>query len=427
MHPSSRNQSAQWHDRARRVIPWGTQTNAKRPDERFAGVMPYFVERAEGCRIQDVDGRWYVDYRSALGPVILGYKNPRVDDAVRAQLEKGVLFSMASPLEVVVAEQMVGLIDGLEQVRFMKTGNEVNTACLRLARAFTGRDHVVTCGYHGHGDWFACGRGKADLWCLRGGNGVPAALDRLVTRVSYGDVRAAEHTFSEIGSDIAGLIMVPYDWGEQVDGAFVHRMRELTAEHGALLIFDQVLTGFRLALGGAQEYFGVRPDLTTYAKALANGYPIAAYGGRADVMGKLEDVILTSTYAGETLSLAAAGATLEVLASEPVVDHLWEMGTRLRQGFEEAAAALGMAARCYGLPPAVQFRFSRDPAEDEAARLEFFRGLFRRGIFASAPFLLNYAHREADIQETVDAMRGALAEVLEERPGLTTGEHAKSP
>ena len=390
-------------------MPWGTQTNSKRPDPAFADVMPYFIERAEGCRIQDVDGNWYIDYRSALGPVILGYRHPVVDAAVRTQLEKGVLFSMASPLEVELAEQFVGMVPGIEQVRFMKTGNDANLAAVRLARSYTGRDVIATCGYHGHADWFSCGQGPAPLWCEREGNGVPAALDALVYRLNYGDIEAAERLFEEQGERMAALLMLPYDWNENVAHDFVRRMRELTEKHGVVLIFDQVLTGFRLALGGAQDYFGVVPDLSTYAKAMANGYPISAYGGRRDIMEKLYDVILTTTYAGETLSLAAAQATLRVLRSEPVLHHIWRMGERLNEGFDRAAESLGLPARTFGLPPVVQFRFSADPKRDEAERQAFFTELFRRGIFAARPFLLNYAHGEAEIDETVEAMREALA------------------
>ena len=395
-------------------MPWGTQTNAKRPKPVFDGVMPLYIERAEGCRMQDIDGRWFIDYRSALGPILLGYRHPEVDAAVRAQMERGVLFSMASPLELAVAEQLVAMVPGLEQLHFMKTGNDANSAAVRLARAFTGRDHLVTCGYHGYSDWFACGQGEAPSWAPREGNGVPVALDALATRLPYGDLEAAERVFAERGDTIAAVITVPYDWGETVGHDFLHRLRDLTEQHGALLIFDQVLTGFRLALGGAQEYFGVIPDLTTYAKALANGYPLSAYGGRREVMEKLYDVVLTTTYAGETLSLAAAQATLHILREEPVISHIWRMGERLQQGFDALVAKLGFNARSYGLPPAVQFSFNDDPAVHKAAHETFFRECYRRGIFASEPFLLNYAHQPADIDETLAAMEEALVAVAEE-------------
>jgi glutamate-1-semialdehyde 2,1-aminomutase len=393
--------------RARRVIPWGTQTNSKRPDPSFEDVMPLFIERAEGCRIRDVDGNWYIDYRSALGPIILGYCHPEVDAAVREQMSRGVLFSMASPVEVEVAERMT-LLPGIESVHFMKTGNEVNNAAVRLARAYTGREHLVTCGYHGHGDWFSSGVGEVPLWCPRDGNGVPRGIDEYVSRVPYGDIEAAERVFSERGDQISAVIMIPYDWNDHPAAEFVRRMRELTQAHGALLIFDQVLTGFRLARAGAQEYFGVVPDLSTYAKAIANGYPLAAYGGRRDVMGMLDQVTITSTYAGDTISLAAARATLDVMDREPVHEQIWSMGRRLAEGFDALAAERGIRASSYGLPPAVQFRFGDRGEENTEMHVTFFRELYRRGVFAARPFLLSYAHRQADIDETLLSMGEAL-------------------
>jgi glutamate-1-semialdehyde aminotransferase len=373
-----------------------------------------FFERADGCRLQTLEGDWYIDYRSALGPIILGYRHPAVEAAVRAQMEKGVLFSMASPIELEVAERIVRAVPALEQVRFMKTGNDANSAAVRLARAFTGRDHLVTCGYHGYGDWFSCGTGAGPALFASEVTGIPAVLDTLVTRVAYGDVEALEEVFARRGDEIAALLMVPYDWGDDVAVPFVERARALTEQHGSLLLFDQILTGFRLALGGAQEYFGVVPDLSTYAKALANGYPLSAFGGRRDVMEMLYRVTITTTYAGETLSLAAAAATLDVMQREPVIEHTWGMGERLRRGFDDAANRLGLAAHAYGLPPAVQFRFSQNDEVEDRAHLVFARELYRRGIFASQPFLLSYAHQPADIDETVEAMTHALAVVADE-------------
>ena len=406
--------SQELYERALKRIPWGTQTNAKRPDDSLAGIQPWFIEKADGCRICDVDGNWYLDYKSALGPIILGYRRQEVDDAVRRQMEKGVLFSMASPLEIEVAEQLCEMVLGLERVRFLKTGNEVNNAALRLARAFTGRDKIVTCGYHGHGDWFACGEGPEPAWFPREGNGVPRALDKLAFRVDYGDSDRLRELFESGGDELAALIMVPYDWDEEVAGEFVKLARELTSTHGTVLIFDQVLTGFRLATGGAQQYFRVIPDLTTYAKSIANGYPLAAYGGRADIMKKLSDVLLTSTYAGENLSLAASKETLRIIANEGVVDHIWEMGTRLKTGFDRLASELGLDAKSIGLAPVPRFKFSPDPIADAQARHVFFRELFVRGIFAADPFLISFSHMESDIDETINAMGEALQQVAKE-------------
>ena len=404
------------YQRAHDLMPWGTQTNAKRADEAFEGDMPLFFDRAEGCRLRTPEGRWFIDYRAALGPILLGYKHPEVDAAVREQMDRGVLFSMASPVEVEVAERLVRAVPSLEQVRFMKTGNDANASAVRLARAFTGRDHLVTCGYHGYGDWFACGTGAPASVVTSDVTGVPAALDALVTRVAYGDLEALERVFEARGHEIAAFITVPYDWGETVEREFVERARALTERHGSLLVFDQVLTGFRLARGGAQDYFGVVPDLSTYAKALANGYPLSAYGGRRDVMETLYRVTITTTYAGETLSLAAAAATLDVVEREPVIGHVWAMGERLRDGFDRAAQRHGLGARSIGLPPAVQVRFSTDPAAEARAQIVFQRELYRRGVFASRPFLLTYAHQPADLDETLEAVDAALEAVAADAP-----------
>lgn len=413
------SQSEELYKRSQKVIPWGTQTNSKRPDESLAGIMPYYIERGDGCRIQDVDGDWYIDYRSALGPILLGYRHRRVDDAVRRQMEKGVLFSMASPLETEVAEQLTGMIPGLEQVRFMKTGHEANLAALRLARAYTRRDMIATCGYHGHSDWFVCGAGEEMSPWPRENNGVPRALDSLVTRIPYGDIAAAERIIGEFGEQLAAVIMVPYDWNENVAGEFVERVRGLTQEYGIMLIFDQILTGFRLATAGAQEYFGVIPDLTTYAKALANGYPLSVFGGRAALMNQLnENVVITITHGGETLSLAAANEVLNILQDEPVVRHIWSMGERLQEGFNQAAEDLGLQARTIGLPPSVQFRFSSNRETDQEARELFFRELYQQKIFASLPFLISYAHQQEDIDQTVEAIRNVLPRVAETYPSL---------
>ncbi len=403
------NNDTKLFERALDLIPSGSQTNAKRYDPSMGSALPHFIDRADGCRIYDVDGREYIDYRSALGPIILGYNHPAVQTAVMEQLQKGVLFSMSSPIELELAERLVALIPGLEQVRYLKSGNEVNHVAIRLARAYTGRDTIVTCGYHGHGDWFSCGEGKSMPWSWpREGNGVPEALDRYVFRVPYGDIDALETVFSERGHEIAGMMTVAYDWNENVAHDFVKRARELTSQHGAALIFDQILTGFRLGLAGAQEYFGVIPDLTTYGKAIANGFPLAVVGGKREFMKMFEKCMITTTHAGETLSIAAGLATLKVLEEEPVLEHITAVGTRLQEGFDFLAAAAGLDARSYGLPMAVQFRFADNPDTDGVARQNFFKALLSEGIFPSSPFLMNYAHSDADVAATLAAMERVL-------------------
>ena len=401
-------------ERAHAVTPWGTQTNAKRIPTALAGIMPAFITHAHGCRMTADDGRTFIDYRSALGPIILGYTHPDVDDAVRDQLGRGVLFSMSSPLEVELAEYLCGHLPGVEQIRFLKTGHEANGACLRLARAFTGRSHVITCGYHGHTDYFAAGGGSAPLWMNRTGNGVPLEIDDLVTRVPYGDHDALEQALEDHGHHLAAIIMVPYDWQENIARDFVSRAREATQALDALLIFDQVLTGFRLSPTGGQGFFGIVPDLTSYAKAMANGYPISAYGGRRDVMQRHDQVTITTTYAGETLSLAAALVTTKKILEEPIIDEMARQGARIATAFDHMAASLGLPFRSFGLPQAHQFRFDDANMErDRSLRMAFFRGLLERGIFPSEPFLMNASHDDAAVEETVAAVQASLRELAD--------------
>lgn len=253
----------QFFEQAQEIIPWATQTNAKRWKPEW-GSMPPFIKRGRGCRLWDLDDREYIDYRCALGPIILGYAYPAVDAAVRRQMESGVLFSMASPVELEAARAILENVPWLEQIRFMKTGADACESCVRLARSFTGRDHLLTSGYHGYLDWFAVN------WP---DSGVPAALKTFVHEISYGDIAAVDRVFAEYGNDLAAAIVVPYEWNEDTGEAYLQHLRRRCDEYGALFIFDEVLTGFRLGRGGAAEYYGITPDLAAYAKALANGYP----------------------------------------------------------------------------------------------------------------------------------------------------------
>ncbi|MBC7185624.1 MAG: aminotransferase class III-fold pyridoxal phosphate-dependent enzyme [Calditrichaeota bacterium] len=366
--------------------------------------MPPFIRRAKGCRLWDLDGREYIDFRCALGPIILGYQHPAVDEAVRAQMSCGVLFSMASPVELEAAEAVLQNVPWIEQVRFLKTGADACTACVRLARAFTGRDHVLSVGYHGYHDWSV-----AD-WP---NSGVPATVRAYTHVVPYGDVPAAERAFADWGEQLAAAIVEPYDW-QHPDGApFLRRLRELCDTHGALLIYDEVLTGFRLARGGAQEYFGVTPDLAAYAKAMANGYPLSAFAGKRRFMQQLEKTVITITHGGETLSLAACKATMEVMQAEPVHEHIFAMGERLMKGLAEIVQEFHAPVKIIGLPPAPVVTFATgEPQRDTQLRNAFFDELYAAGIFANDRWFISYAHQPEDIDLTLERARQTLKKLL---------------
>ena len=398
--------SEQLYARALRTIPWGTQTNAKRPQPAMAGAMPLFIERAKGSRMWDVEGREFVDFRAALGPIILGYCDPRVDEAAKRQIDKGVQFSMASPIEMEVAEAIRGIMPWAEKVRFLKTGADAASAALRIARAYTGRNKFISCGYHGWHDSFAA----SDPGHNRG---VPLGLRDYVYPIAYGDYQAAQKALSEDGADIAAILTLPYDLGPDTSGTFLRKLREMATANGSLLIFDEIITGFRLANGGGGEYFGVAPDLVVLGKAMANGYPLTAFAGKSEYMSVLDEsgVFISTTYAGEAVSLAACQATLAILASEPVMKHIWEMGHRLMTGLVEAGKLAGVPLRSYGLAPCSNLTFDIDNAQEAAVlRDGFYRGLFLKGVFPNSPWFITYAHTASDIDETIEKATTALRE-----------------
>ena len=390
--------------RAQRLLPGITQTYSKSPEQHVEGVYPVFLERGSGCRVWDIDGREYIDYPCALGPILLGYGDPEVDAAVHEQVSAGPCFSLGHRLEVEVAELIVDMVPGAEMVRFLKTGSEATSAAVRLARAATGRDHIAQCGYHGWHDW-----------CI--GNtlrnaGVPERVRSLTHDWSYNDLDSLRAVFDAHPDQIAAVIMEPIGVDEPAAG-FLNAARDLAHERGALLIFDEVITGFRLAPGGAQEHFGVMPDLAAFGKAMANGYPLAAVTGRASLMGLITDgVFVSSTFGGDTVALAAARATLERVRRGGVVEHLWRQGTRLLEGFNALASKHGVPARAVGLPPRriITFEAAGGAAASGVKGLLWQECLDRGVLLGNANFV-SLAHDDAAVDATMTAFDLALAAV----------------
>ncbi len=310
------------YSRAMGLIPAVTQTLAKGPGQFVEGVAPKYLARGRGSHVWDVDGNEYLDFSMAVGPISLGYAYPAVDDAIAAQLRSGITFSLMHPLEVEVAELLREVVPGAESVRFGKTGAEVTSAAVRLARAFTGRGKVLCCGYHGWHDWYI---GVTDR-----GAGVPAAVRDLTYTVPYNDLAAAREA---IDDETACVILEPMTF-EAPKAGYLEGLRDTCHERGALLVFDEMWTGFRLALGGAQEAFGVTADLACFSKAVANGMPLSILTGRRDVMARLErDVFFFSTFGGEALSLAAAKVTIGEIRNRRVLAQLARQGSRIREGY----------------------------------------------------------------------------------------------
>src|SRR5262252_7162375 len=311
--------SDEWYARATGLIPGYTQTLAKGPGQYVAGVAPKYLQRGKGSHVWDVDGNEFIDFNMAIGPLSLGYAYEPVDRAIREQLEDGITFSMMHPLEVEVAELIRTVVPNAEMIRYSKTGADVTSAAVRLARAFTGRSKVICCGYHGWHDWYISVTDRHQ--------GVPQPVRDLTSSFDYNDM---DSVMALLDGDTACAILEPMIFDEPRDG-FLHDLKDACRKNGTLLIFDEMWTGFRFALGGAQERFGVEADLMCYSKAIANGMPLAVLAGRGDVMRLCErDVFFFTTFGGEALSLAAAKATIQELATRQVPEFLARQGRKIR-------------------------------------------------------------------------------------------------
>lgn len=381
------------YDRAQQVIPLGTQTHSKAPREALRGVEPCYLVRGDGCRVWDADGNEYIDFRNGLGPITLGYRFPAVDEAVKEQLESGIVFSYAHPLEVEVAQRLVEVLPCAERVRFLKTGGEAMAAAHRLSRAFTERELILTCGYHGWVNTMARG-------------GVPEATRNTYMALPWGDIGPYAAAFEAAPDEIAA-VSVACAYAEVEQGhSFLKQLRKLTEQRGAVLIFDEIVTGFRLRRAGAQEYFGVIPDLAVFAKGLSNGVPLSCFAGNAAVMETVKDCVVSSTFGGDTLGLAAARAVLNVYDREDVIGTLWKRGEQLHEGFNACSERLGLPVNFVGAPPVGQLVFDHPNAG--RLFLRFNEEVLKRGIIVYSVCYTNFSHTEADIDQAVRAMGEAL-------------------
>lgn len=397
--------SNKWWARAEKLIPCGTQTLSKGPTQFVEGIAPKYLKSGKGCHVFDVDGNEYIDYLMGLMPIILGYSYPRVDNAIKKQLEGGITFSLMHPLEVELAELLVECIPCAEMVRYGKNGSDVTSAAVRLARAYTRRDKIACCGYHGGQDWYVATTER--------NAGIPEAVKKLSLTFKYNDIESLKKLFEENKDDIAAVIMEPVGVIEPKDD-FLDKVKKITHENGALLIFDEIITGFRWALGGAQEYFKVIPDLAAYGKGMGNGMPIAALVGKAEVMRKLEDVFFSFTFGGECLSLAASIATIKEIKEKNVIAHLWKQGRKVQNGLNKIAKEHGISknVECIGYPPRsyVKFVDANDKDWWELKSL-FQQEVIKRGILFGGYHAISFSHADEDIEKTLGAYDEAACTV----------------
>jgi glutamate-1-semialdehyde 2,1-aminomutase len=312
--------SIQHLKRAEETIPLGSQTFSKSRTQYPVGISPHYASKSRGAEIWDIDVNKYIDLVSALASVTLGYGDKKVNQAVKKQLSHGVSMSLPGKLEAEVSEMIVEMVPSAEMVRFGKNGSDATSAAIRLARAYTSRDHILVCGYHGWQDWY--------IGSTTRNKGVPESVSALTHKFEFNDIGSLGAMLSEFEGNVAAVILEPMNVTFPQPG-FLESVKLLTKKAGALLVFDETITGFRFAKGGAQELFGITPDLSTFGKGMANGFPISAVVGKKEIMLEMEEIFFSGTFGGELLSLAAAKTVLQKHYTEAVCERLSEIGNTL--------------------------------------------------------------------------------------------------
>ncbi|HLE52112.1 MAG TPA: guanitoxin biosynthesis PLP-dependent transaminase GntE [Anaerolineales bacterium] len=423
------------YDRACQVIPWGVSSNF-----RYWGEQTPVVMRGQGAYIWDVDGNRFIDYRLAFGPIILGHADPRVNRRVHEEMDKGTLFAHTHVLEVELAERMVRMCPGVEKVRFVNSGTEATMHALRIARAYTNREKVVKFegNYHGFHDYLlfstaytaagSIGSRRSPI-PVKNSSGIPGALQDLVFVLPFNDFEMLEKMVKAQWAEIAAIIVEPIAANMTsipAEKGWLELMRRLCDEFGIVMIVDEVKTGFRIARGGATEYFGVKGDLMTYAKSLANGFPLAALGGKKEVMDVIEPGRMAhgGTYCGNVLGTAAAVATLEILENTEALKTIEGRGTQLMEGIHAVLSTAGEEHTLVGVPAMFSFilglsqppREFRDLISINVERYELIHAKMReRGIEyeldAKEPWFVCEAHSDADVAATLSALEDSLKEI----------------
>jgi glutamate-1-semialdehyde 2,1-aminomutase len=407
---SDSDTTAKLRARAHDLIPGGSHTYAK-GDDQYPSGAPGFIIRGRGCRVWDVDGREFIEYGMGLRAVTLGHAHPKVVEAAAAALRLGTNFTRPSPLEVECAEALLRVVPG-DMVKFAKNGSDVTTAAVKLARAATGRDLVAICKdqpFFSTDDWFI---GTTPMAA-----GIPQSARALTLSFRFNDLESVETLFRRYPKQVACLVLEPAAAREPAAG-YLEGLRRLCDAEGALLVFDEMITGFRWHLGGAQTLYGVRPDLSTFGKGIANGFSVSALVGRRAVMelgglrhGEDRVFLLSTTHGAETHALAAAIETIRIYEQEGVVETLHRQGQRLKSGIEEAARDLGVADRfeVVGRPCNLVYAArDADGNPSQAFRTLVLQETIKRGILMPS-LVVSYSHEDADVDQTVEAVRGALA------------------
>jgi len=390
--------SDELYKKALNLIPATTQTLAKGPQQNVKGIAPKYLVKGKGSHVWDVDGNEYLDFNMGIGPLSLGYAYDKVDEAIKKQLEDGITFSLMHPLEVEVAELLNKIIPNAESIRYSKVGADVTTAAIRVARAYTKRQKILCCGYHGWHDWYISVTDR--------NAGIPQAVQELTFTFNYNDIQSV---IDSIDEDTAAVILEPFVFEAPKDN-FLQKLRDICTKNGTLLIFDEMWTGFRIALGGAQEFFNVKADLATFSKAVANGMPIAILAGRKDVMKVLEkDVFFFTTFGGEALSLAAVIATVNEIKEKNVPAYLAKQGKKLKDGYNQIAKELEMPyTKCIGYECRSLMTFDASAGNPLEMKSLVQQEMIKRGILWGGFHNMSFSHSDEDVEYTLKAYKDVL-------------------
>lgn len=405
-------QSYALYREASEIIPGGVQLISRRPQLYAPGLTPPYVSRGKGSHFWDLDGNEYIDFMMCVGASILGYADDAVDDAVIAQIRQGTAYSVSHPLEYELARELIATIPCAEMVRYCKGGGEANAIAVRIARGYTGREKVLFCGYHGWHDWYLAANlendSVLDAHLLPGikPQGVPHGLAGTALPFRYNDLASLEQQLERHAGEVACIILEASRGSSLPAPGFLEGVRALATAHGAVLIFDEVVTGFRLGLGGAQAQFGVIPDMATYAKAISNGYAMGAVVGRGAVMSVVGEMFVSSTYWSDAVGLAAALTTIRELRRRDAFTRITAIGAQFQQSFNDLAEEYELPLHAGGLPQQLAISVTKGDSEQKRAYKDYYvQEMTQRGFFTSFGVSPSYAHSDADLTQAIDAWR----------------------
>jgi glutamate-1-semialdehyde 2,1-aminomutase len=392
---------------ALKIIPGGV-TSARHPKKFVPGAYPIFMNKGRGSHVWDVDGNEYIDWVMSFGPMVLGHRHPRVDAAVRKNLDEGFCFTMVHPLQNELATELIRTVPCAEMAKFFLGGSDATSAAIRIARICTGRDKVIRWGYHGWHDWCYAGAGSDRAGVV----GVPEGVIRDILTFAYNDLDSLAQVFAANKGKVACVIMQAYETSkERPKPGFLEGVKKMVHDNGAILIFDEIRTGFRIAMGGAQEYFNVIPDVACISKAMANGFPISAVVGKREVMEAASKTRFSATFFVNSFPYAAAIETIRELKERDGVAYMWKIGGDLTRGLAAVAAEQGVEMEVVGVPPMPMVKFmDTDEARREELKNAFFAQMSEEGILLHPGhcWFLSTAHTDEDVARTLEAARTSL-------------------